>query len=125
MILVLRIAAAPHGFARTELAGRFCVSFLTLGRYWRFRRMKAMRIVYAVALAAGVVLLPAAASAQERVGDAALGALAGAVVGGPVGAVAGGAIGYTAGPRIAHGMGIRHRHVHHVRHARTQDQAAR
>jgi len=82
-----------------------------------------MRTLYAGALVAGLVLVPAAAGAQERIGDAALGALAGAVVAGPVGAVAGGAIGYTAGPRIARGMGVKHRR--HVRHTRTQQQAAR
>jgi len=75
-----------------------------------------MKSLSAVVLATGLVLAPAAAFAQHRVGDTALGALAGGVVAGPVGAVAGGAIGYTAGPRIAHRMGIRnhrtHRHVH-------------
>ena len=82
-----------------------------------------MRIVHVAALAAGLILVPAAAGAQERIGDAALGALAGAVVAGPVGAVAGGAIGYTAGPRIARRMGVHHRR--HVRHTRTHQQAAR
>jgi len=82
-----------------------------------------MRTLCTAALVAGLVLVPAVAGAQERIGDAALGALAGAVVGGPVGAVAGGAIGYTAGPRIARGMGVKHRR--HVRHTRTQQQAAR
>jgi hypothetical protein len=81
----------------------------------------AMKTLSAVVLAAGLIALPAVASAQERVGDAALGALAGAVVAGPVGAVAGGAIGYTAGPRIAHRMGVRHRHAHrHVRQRQAQ-----
>ena len=41
------------------------------------------------------------AKAQGRAGDAALGALSGAVVLGPVGAVAGAFIGYAAGPSIA------------------------
>src|SRR5262245_42653724 len=45
--------------------------------------------------------VPSATFAGERVGDAALGALSGAVVLGPVGAVAGAVIGYTAGPSIA------------------------
>jgi len=81
-----------------------------------------MKIIYAVAVVAGLALMPAAAGAGERIGDAALGALAGGVVAGPVGAVAGGAIGYTAGPRIAHRMGVRHRHARHVRKER---QAAR
>jgi len=55
--------------------------------------------------AAGAITLafaPSGAVAQERVGDAALGALSGAVVLGPVGAVAGAVVGYTAGPSIAH-----------------------
>jgi hypothetical protein len=82
-----------------------------------------MKIVPVAAVAAGLILVPAAASAQERVGDAALGALAGAVVGGPIGAVAGGAIGYTAGPRIARGLGVKQRR--HARHGRTQQQATR
>ena len=46
------------------------------------------------------------ASAQERAGSAALGAVSGAVVLGPVGAVAGALIGYTAGPAIAHSWGV-------------------
>jgi hypothetical protein len=45
------------------------------------------------------------ASAQGRAGDAALGAVSGAVVLGPVGAVAGALIGYTAGPAIGHSWG--------------------
>jgi hypothetical protein len=61
------------------------------------------------------------ASADEhRGGDAALGALSGAVVLGPIGAVAGAVVGYTAGPSIAHAWGFRrgsttHRHAHPVR----------
>jgi len=46
-----------------------------------------------------------AALAGERLGDAALGAISGAVVLGPVGAVAGAVIGYTAGPSIADSWG--------------------
>jgi hypothetical protein len=45
------------------------------------------------------------AQAQERAGDAALGAVSGAVVLGPIGAVAGAFIGYTAGPSISHSWG--------------------
>jgi hypothetical protein len=61
-------------------------------------------------LAAAVVALsfgPAGVLAQERAGDAALGALSGAVVLGPVGAVAGAVIGFTAGPAISHSWGTR------------------
>ena len=46
------------------------------------------------------------ARAQGRAGDAALGAVSGAVVLGPVGAVAGALIGYTAGPSIARSWGL-------------------
>jgi hypothetical protein len=60
-------------------------------------------------LAAAVIalgLMSSGALAQERVGDAALGAVSGAVVLGPVGAAAGAVIGYTAGPAIARSWGI-------------------
>jgi hypothetical protein len=60
--------------------------------------------------AAGAITLafiPSGVLAQERTGDAALGALSGAVVLGPVGAVAGAVIGYTAGPSIAQSWGLR------------------
>jgi hypothetical protein len=52
-----------------------------------------------------LVLAPSAAIAQ-RAGDAALGAVAGAVVLGPVGAVAGAFVGYTAGPSISRSWGL-------------------
>ncbi len=45
--------------------------------------------------------------AQERAGDAVLGALSGAVVLGPVGAVAGAVVGYTAGPSISRSWRLR------------------
>jgi hypothetical protein len=57
-----------------------------------------------------LALAPLGASAGERTGDAALGALAGAVVLGPIGLVAGAAVGYTAGPSIANSWGMRHSH---------------
>lgn len=60
--------------------------------------------------AAAIILLlaPSAVLAQEqhRAGDAALGALSGAVVLGPIGAVAGAFVGYSAGPAIARSWGI-------------------
>ena len=62
-------------------------------------------------LALAMTLVPFSASAQERAGDAALGALAGAVVLGPIGLVAGAAIGYTAGPSIASSWGMRRPHA--------------
>ena len=59
-------------------------------------------------IAAAVITLIAtsAASAQHRAGDAALGAVSGAVVLGPIGAVAGAFIGYSAGPSIARSWGL-------------------
>ena len=54
-----------------------------------------------------LTLAPVGALAQGRGGDAALGALSGAVVFGPLGAVAGALVGYTAGPSIAHSWGLR------------------
>jgi outer membrane lipoprotein SlyB len=75
-----------------------------------------MRTIAIAAILAGLIIPPA--TAGERLGDSAMGALAGAVVAGPVGLVAGGVIGYTAGPHISRGLGInkshRYRRVHHV-----------
>jgi hypothetical protein len=53
-----------------------------------------------------LLLAPSAALAQNRTGDAALGAVSGAVVLGPIGAVAGAVIGYSAGPSIARSWGL-------------------
>jgi len=61
-------------------------------------------LVAAAVLASAVVFGPAVASAQDRVGETALGALSGAIVGGPVGLVVGGVIGFTAGPSISNAM---------------------
>ncbi len=60
-----------------------------------------------VAAVIGVMCIPSATLANERVGDAALGALSGVVVLGPIGAAAGAVIGYTAGPAIAGSWGVR------------------
>src|SRR3989442_9591498 len=65
-----------------------------------------MKTLLVAALIAGF-LISFEAKAQERGGDAALGALSGAVVLGPVGAVAGAIVGYTAGPSIARSWGFR------------------
>jgi hypothetical protein len=62
-----------------------------------------------IAVVALAVLTSSAAMAQERAGDAALGALSGAVVLGPIGAVAGAVVGYAAGPHIADSWGLRRR----------------
>ena len=62
------------------------------------------------------LFLATQASADERRGgDAALGALSGAVVLGPIGAVAGAVVGYTAGPSIAHAWGFRRGSTAHQR----------
>jgi predicted lipid-binding transport protein (Tim44 family) len=71
-----------------------------------------------------VALIPSVAFAQHRGGDAALGALSGAVVLGPVGAVAGAIVGYTAGPAIAHSLGLRDRRSARDRRYRTRNAAA-
>jgi len=61
-----------------------------------------------VIMASALSLLSSQALADDhRGGDAALGALSGAVVLGPIGAVAGAVVGYTAGPSIAHSWGFR------------------
>src|SRR5258706_12495842 len=65
--------------------------------------MKKLVVVALVSLA----LVPMGAAAQERGGDAALGAISGAVVLGPVGAVGGALVGYSAGPSIARSWGLR------------------
>jgi len=59
-----------------------------------------------IAIAVILVIATSAASAQHRAGDAALGAVSGAVVLGPIGAVAGAFIGYAAGPSIARSWGL-------------------
>ena len=74
--------------------------------------------VYSVA-ALLLVLVPSSVMAQ-RAGDAALGAVAGAVVLGPVGAVAGAFVGYTAGPSISRSWGLEGR-----RSSRHRRQASR
>jgi hypothetical protein len=57
-------------------------------------------------VAFALALMSTAVMAEERAGDAALGALSGAVVLGPIGAVAGAVVGYTAGPSISHSWGL-------------------
>jgi len=61
---------------------------------------------FLAAVVIAVSLTPSGAFAQERVGDAALGGLSGALVFGPVGAVAGIVVGYAAGPGISRSWGL-------------------
>jgi hypothetical protein len=61
---------------------------------------------FLAAVVLAVSLAPLGAFAQERVGDAALGGLSGAIVFGPVGAVAGIVVGYAAGPGISRSWGL-------------------
>ncbi len=76
-----------------------------------------------IAIAAVALTLTAqTAVAGERGGDAALGALSGAVVLGPVGAVAGALVGYTAGPSIAQSWGLRRSgSAHYARRSARQE----
>ena len=72
-----------------------------------------------------LVLVPSSVLAQ-RAGDAALGAVAGAVVLGPVGAVAGAFVGYTAGPSISRSWGLEgSRSSRHRRQAVARQRARR
>src|ERR1700761_9128306 len=72
-------------------------------------KMSDTKVILAAAqlVLALTLISPSAAVAGDRPGDAALGALSGAVVLGPIGAVAGAVGGYTAGPSIAHSLGFR------------------
>jgi hypothetical protein len=87
-----------------------------------FGRDLAMRIFLVATLIAGS-LVSFEAKAQERAGDAALGAVSGAIVLGPIGAVAGAFVGYTAGPSIARSWGM-HRSPSRPRAQRTSQMNA-
>jgi hypothetical protein len=82
--------------------------------------MKKLILCVAVVLA----LTSVAAKAAERAGDAALGALSGAVVLGPIGAVAGAVVGYTAGPHIARSWGFHRSSARGGRRMARQDAGA-
>jgi hypothetical protein len=79
-----------------------CLNWICFVRQSGESQMKKITASVALSLA----LMSSAAMAQERAGDAALGALSGAVVLGPIGAVAGAVIGYTAGPSISNSWGL-------------------
>ena len=83
--------------------------------------MKSILAMLVVAL----TLAPFAAHSGERVGDAALGAVSGAVVFGPVGLVAGAVVGFTAGPSIAQSWRANRNHPRHVVRAKRQRVAAK
>ena len=85
-----------------------------------------MRALFAVAIVAtGLLAAPGVAAAQERLGDGAMGAAAGALVAGPVGAIAGGLVGYTVGPGIAHAWGWRHHRYRDTRRVTRREQETR
>jgi hypothetical protein len=87
----------------------------------RGTRMKKTIALGALALS----LISSVAMADERRGgDAALGALSGAVVFGPIGAVAGAIVGYTAGPSIAHSWGFRRSSAARERRRSARQEAA-
>jgi hypothetical protein len=69
-----------------------------------------MRIWFAIVALCLAVMSSQGKADEHRGGDAALGALSGAVVFGPIGAIAGAAVGYAAGPSIAHSWGFRRSH---------------
>ena len=71
-----------------------------------------MKRLIAVA-AMAVAFAPVSALGQERLGDAGLGAVSGAIVLGPIGAVGGAVIGYTAGPSVARAWGLRRSQSRH------------
>jgi hypothetical protein len=70
-----------------------------------------------VVLVTAATLVPLSAHAQERAGDAALGALSGVVVFGPVGLVVGAVVGFTAGPAISRSWRRNRDRPRHVVHA--------
>ena len=74
-------------------------------------------LICAAALTMGLAFAQPA-SAASRLGEAAMGAGAGALVGGPVGAVAGGVIGYTEGHRISRGIFHDGRRRYYIRNGR-------
>jgi hypothetical protein len=69
--------------------------------------LRMRKTIATVALALALMSSAAmAAMAGERAGDAALGAVSGALVLGPIGAVGGAVVGYAAGPSISHSWGL-------------------
>src|SRR5215475_3061029 len=82
-----------------------------------------MRAIHFV-LVGALTLLPLAAQADERPGDAAIGAVSGALVFGPVGLVAGAIVGYAAGPSISNSWRRNRNHPRGVTRAQPTRMAA-
>jgi hypothetical protein len=104
-----RLPSARVRLQALAAAKRLCSGLRTRVNY-RDKGLPMKKLFPAAIVAAALVapmLAPSGALAQERAGQAALGALSGAIVLGPVGAVAGAVIGYTAGPAIASSWGLR------------------
>ena len=122
------VAAAPlfskirPGDIIWPLAGSYSISGVSRLNWICFVRQsgetRMKKTIASVALS--LALMSSTAMAEERGGDAALGALSGAVVLGPIGAVAGAVIGYTAGPSISHSWG-RSSAPRHARRAASPD----
>src|SRR5882724_11142132 len=105
-------------------------NFFTSAPHWRrIRNHHAGGMVEArmksIFVLVALIFTPLAAHAGERVGDAALGAVSGAVVFGPVGLVAGAVVGFTAGPSIAQSWRRNRNHPRHVVRAKRQRVAAK
>ena len=101
-----------------SISGVSRLNWICLVRQSGETRMK--KTIASVALS--LALMSSTAMAAERAGDAALGAVSGAVVLGPIGAVAGAVIGYTAGPSISHSWGLNHSSAsRHARRAASPD----
>ena len=86
--------------ACSSVPPQFCSPLPSLGS----REMAMKKLLVALVIAGSFI--SADAMAQGRAGDAAIGAVSGAVVLGPVGAVAGAVIGFTAGPSISNALGV-------------------
>jgi len=124
------VAAAPlfskirPGDIIWPLGGSYSISGVSRQNWICFVRQsgetRMKKTIASVALS--LALMSSTAMAEERGGDAALGALSGAVVLGPIGAVAGAVIGYTAGPSISHSWGLnRSSAPRHARRAASPD----
>src|SRR5438309_11739687 len=93
-------------------ASRIAQNRTLLAAFFRYRDLETqggpcMKKTSAIVALLLSLISSAAMADERRGGDAALGALSGAVVFGPVGAVAGAVVGYADGPWIAHSWGFR------------------